>query len=72
MFCRDTGSLHMLKTHRRIQITLYSLQLPKCITDVHHYFIILLAIKPSTVIVLFQALIGEHVSDNITVLEALY
>ena len=66
-----TGSLHMLKTHRHIQITLYSLQLPKCITDVHHCFVILLAIKPSTMILLFKALIGKYVYDNITVLEAL-
>ena len=66
-----TRPLHMLKTHRRVQITLDSLQLPKCITAVHHYFVILLAIKPSTVILLFKVLIGKHVYDNITVLEAL-
>lgn len=71
MFCPATGPSHMLETHRHIQITLYSLQLPKCIIDVQHYFVILLAIKPSTVILLFKPLIGKHVYDNITVLEAL-
>ena len=71
MFCPATGSLHMLKTHRCLQTTLYLLQLPQYVTDVHHYLVILLAIKPAVLILLSKALIEKQIYDNITVLKAL-